>query len=217
MRGTGAEIARIIHAAEPLGNGRYHVPCVRVGSEDPWGREEVRWWPIQGRWHEDSEIIEFPLWHWHIDWRFVSSDERASAGSNSFLLPAKVITAAMIRPVGECGPDVDAVEGPEGSLPGAASALWLRHEIRTMAAEGAALWPHDTRWMKALEQRYANARLGGANGWICPHQGADLETVAGAGQDTVQCPLHGLRWCTRTGKLAPREEAREGGKPHDKP
>ena len=166
----------------------------------------MQWWPILGRLHEDAAIIEFPLWHFHIDWRFVDQAMREEAAARTVMLPAKVITTAMIRPIGERGPDPDAAEDGAGALPGAAVERWFRHEIRKTPEIESPEWPAHTMWLGALEARYAKARLGGPNGWTCPHRGADLSGLAHPEEDTVMCPLHGLRWCLRTGELVRRTE-----------
>ena len=82
---------------------------------------------------------------------------------------------------------------------------WFRHEVRTMS-EGLR-WAN-TAWMRELERRYADAKLTGDNAMRCPHKGANLEGIEADADGTVECPLHGLRWCTRTGRLRPRTQCR---------
>ena len=208
-------IARTIHAPLPLGDGRYSVRCIRATAE-VWDKETTLWWPITGRWHEDAEIIEFPTWHFHVDWRFTTDNERAIAARSTRIILSKVITGSMIRPIGTHEPDETKTKGTRGTLPRAHPETWIRNEIRKIRKEQPEGWPNNTRWLEKLEEKYANAQLGGTNGWICPHRGANLETFAKPGTTTVQCPLHGLRWCTKTGKLAPqtktnrRKEGRAG-------
>ena len=80
---------------------------------------------------------------------------------------------------------------------------WFRHEVRTMSK---GLRWSNTAWMRELERRYANAKLTGENAMRCPHKGVNLEGVEADGDGTVECPLHGLRWCIRTGRLRPRTQ-----------
>ena len=193
------------YEAKPLGNGRYHVPCIRAESNE----SGIAWWPIVGQWHEDGEIIGFPIWHFHIDWRFADETELKMAQNTSRQPLAEVITAGMIRPVGEYGRDDDTAENPTekdptATLPNARRTMWLRYEVRQMRRQATVMWPATTWWFPKLEAKFANARLGGTNGWVCPHRAVDLESMVLPEATTVQCPLHGLRWCTKTRRLAPQ-------------
>lgn len=49
----------------------YEVSCVKTTTAQVVGRGE--WAPIIGPLHEDAVIIDFPLLHWHVDWRFASA------------------------------------------------------------------------------------------------------------------------------------------------
>ena len=192
------------HRARPYWDGRFVVPCVRARLETMELRDTVRWWPIIGRWHEDKQTIGFRWWHFHIDWRMVNEQTRMVAqemlriGAGAI---AKVIVADDIVPEG--------TEHWNGMTIGTNQALpehpdtWFRYEARTMS-EGLR-WPK-TRWIRELESRYSDARLTGDNAMRCPHKGADLEGIQTDADGTVECPLHGLRWCTRTGQMRPRTE-----------
>lgn len=203
---TREQIARHAHAARPRDGRVWEVPCVRaanVGANTAQGRwkEHVAWWPILGRLHQDTEIIGFPYWHFHIDWRFVSEALRTRTVGAGRVAQQVIVNRMMIRPVGDLEPSQAVREGPPGTLPAEAVELWFRTEVRAATCAQPPQWPHDTVWRKALEARYAHAKLAGAHGWTCPHQGADLSGLAHPEEDTVTCPLHGLTWCVHSGKL----------------
>ena len=175
----------------------------------------MRWWPVIGKWHEDKEIVNFPWWHFHIDWRFVDKDVRIKAenrrrqGAGAI---AQVIVADAIVPEGETrwwGTDLEDRDGELLGAPG----RWFRHEVRTHNGRPALLWPTDTKWLQTLERRFAHTRLGGNNGYICPHRGANLDGIEPDEHGEIECPLHGLRWCATTGEARPRarqETSRKG-------
>lgn len=197
-------IAHTAHRGEPTRNGRWRLACVRAAVSDAYGRHNIGWWPIIGRWHEDADIIGFAPWHWHVDWRFVDEAGRDAAGRAQRPLSAKVLTATMIRPIGEHRTDEAVGAGAPAALPNAAPEWWFRHELREPNENAPNGWPHTTMWLGALEERYAQAKLGRHNARICPHRGADLEGFALPGANTVTCPLHGLRWNIESGQLSPR-------------
>jgi hypothetical protein len=52
---------------------------------------------------------------------------------------------------------------------------------------------------QALEYTFRDARL--LPGTVCPHKGAPLRGLLLDAHGCVECPLHGLRWHLRIGKL----------------
>ena len=155
----------------------YKVPCVygQLGSD------ELRWWPIMGAVHEDKEIINFPLRHLHIDWRFVG--KRLLYGGtvrHSYAFPLQI--GRGLNDLGFCEPVLR-------------SRKCLRQHPDPAPFAGA-------KWMPKLEAAHAGCRL--AKGMVCPHRGYDLSNEPIAPDGVVTCPMHGLRWNVETGFLAPR-------------
>ena len=56
-----------------------------------------------------------------------------------------------------------------------------------------------TSWRLGLTAAYADYQL--IDGHIRPHQGTDLTGIVPDDDGVVTCPLHGLRWCARTGRI----------------
>lgn len=55
----------------------YRVPMVLCSFLS----ERQSWWPILGPYHEDNEIIHFPDWHVHYDYRFLTDRQVRLLGS----------------------------------------------------------------------------------------------------------------------------------------
>ena len=210
--GHQADVAQ--HSAHALGDGRFLVPCVRANVDGVELDNTARWWPIIGRWHEDTEIISFRWWHVHIDWRFVKQEHytRALSACRHGAGPiAQVIVAdAIVAPEGN-----RAAIDPGASEPGSVGTQWLRHEIRRPNERPALLWPAETRWLSTLEWQFRHTRLGGRNARTCPHKGTDLSGIAPDAHGEIECPLHGLRWCHRTGEARPRAGTAREREPND--
>src|SRR6202789_3653546 len=79
-------ITRIEDVESPVIGKFYDVPCVVwQWKPDLWYCSPswmMRFNPILGPEHEDTDIIGFQHDHWHIDWRFVSPRSFVIAGMN---------------------------------------------------------------------------------------------------------------------------------------
>ena len=54
----------------------YRVPCIRAAKPVQYGNE---WLPILGPWHEDTEHINFPHHHYHVDARCCALTRRPAS------------------------------------------------------------------------------------------------------------------------------------------
>ena len=186
----------------------YMVPCVRARLEGYLSEttQQVQWWPILGLWHEDEDIIEYGWYHWHIDWRFVTketSDEtikRLSYEDHNELL-SKVILHDEIVPEGEDRYSTWPITlQQDDRLPLTAVRKWFRYQIMIESGEPNLKWP-DSPWREDLEKAFDNTRMKMNGRLRCPHRGADLSAIEPDEHGVVECPLHGLKWCTRTGNM----------------
>ena len=179
----------------------YRIRCVRTWS--PLPDQDTEWTPIFGPLHSDADPIAFETPHWHIDWRFVSEKRMKTTGGwieEEHI--TTVISVDMLRPLGF---DDEGWEGRqyEQKLPPGSKTAWSRIMVRKCHRGYFGTWhieDLEIPWMKKLEAQYQGVTLGGRNGWKCPHKGVDLSQIS-VHDGVVECPLHGLRWCTRTRTL----------------
>ena len=181
--------------------------------------------PVLGPKHSDDPIIGFKPRHQHVDYRFLSREQRAKLDRMKNKSDCHVIYET---PISLVSPDVaelpeheflehampkglkfmplDALphpEVPEESY----SRLIPKKKIRDFPPYPAGgMW-----WAKELERAYSAARLG--QDLVCPHQGASLYRVTPDPGGNVTCPLHGLRWNLDTGRLASAEGKQESQNP----
>lgn len=195
-------LQRIEDVLEPKVGGRY---LVRTGIADGgtiWTRQRLRLVPLLGPVHEDREIINFPDYHFHIDWRFVKPrvfeamirEQEVSIGFDAtqkhypprlqMYEPAHLLMAMAAVAGGNIKRDVH------------------RYRPMTLYREHA-VFPDRVRWLGSLEAKYASAKL--RPNLVCPHRGISCAGVTCSGDGLkVVCPGHGLAWNRETGELIRR-------------
>jgi hypothetical protein len=145
------------------------------------------WVPLIGEKHCDTELIYFPLQHYHVDWRFVKDrkfkkvkESHWPKGRNYFM--GIVIIAQSISEI-----------------------KIMRMKMLRQMPE----YPNPIIFTKPLEQHYQGAV---AKKHRCPHQGADLSSIAPNEKGQIVCPLHGLRFCKDSLKIimTTKQEGGEG-------
>lgn len=155
----------------------YDVKCGRIDTSH-FGNyfNPGEWVPLIGEKHCDAEIINFPIEHYHVDWRFVTTGkfkrvkERYWPKEHNYYLAIVMATHAF-------------------------------SEIKTIRLKMLRQmpdYPNPVRFTHELEAHYKNAT---AKKHRCPHQGADLSSIAPNDQGQIVCPLHGLRFCQKSLKL----------------
>ena len=194
----------------PMELGRtYQIPHVRA----VWPANTPNWVPVLGPRHNDAEIINFKPEHFHIDFRFVTDqmleEAEALAPKSSIYAISWVYQQVIASLAPETGDD-DALARmtPKGELVELHTMNPINAPVESwyqlLPAEYRRVYPdHPTYllpWMKELEKAYANCRLG--PDMKCPHRGTDLTGLEIKNGNTT-CPLHGLTWRVKTGRLEP--------------
>ena len=168
----------------------YLVPCMYVDPEVRTSWMPVDGWvPIFGPRHSDAEELQFPVEHYHVDWRFV---------------PEAAFKWA-------CRPYVPTPLGQVLSKTDRSGLNGVPVPKRRKCRRPMPIFPRVTlgesgmRW-KRLEQAMTKSCSRLKPGNICPHRGIDLTPYAAA-DGTAVCPGHGLRWNLTTGQLIRRHGA----------
>ncbi|MBO0947338.1 Rieske (2Fe-2S) protein [Fibrella forsythiae] len=162
-------------AQQPYVVGKSYTVLVAVLASK-WNG--LRYVPIIGPKHADDKILNFPHEHYHIDWRFVSPAAYADA---TFCRSAGAEFGQVLHTEGEVN-EVQAIQKRR---------MYCFRDFGTFPV-------HIPPWYDRLQQAYQKTTLGPKR--LCPHQGADLSSVAPV-DGAITCPLHGLKWCSHTGKL----------------
>ena len=176
----------------------YRRPCVRAHWPTKW----IRWLPILGPVHSDPEHIRAEFQHVHVDYRFLNTEIREYLARLVRKLPDDFLhkriystPISFVTPHGYEKPvaldEIHRLEIDPKS--------WM--SIRPRKYQGPyPPYPYENvAWLHDLSEAYAERTL--INGHICPHRGADLTGIVPDDDGVVTCPLHGLRWCARTGQI----------------
>ena len=174
---------RVDHMLEPPIVGQtYLVPSIIYKM---FNDNEPRWYPVMGTRHEDADHLKFPWEHFHPDWRF---------------MPAAVVAKAMRAGGRRYG--TQALFGYPLQMHGLdvpeKTEYRRRKCVRTMPenvilASMPLARGHFDAWEGVDAKR-------GPRGLVCPHRGTILGSVTPNPDGTITCPLHGLKFCARTGK-----------------
>lgn len=174
----------------------YDVPCVRarIGAVN-------KIWPVLGPWHEDQEIIGFTYYHFHLDLRFLTDDDLRYVSGCSAGYPEYVAVhnhdRRFHRQFG--------IKGRFWRPTYAVKPLGLRRRrcLREMPE-----YSRSAVWIKELERAFRNARVDPKQ-LVCPHRGAPLQGLTPDENQNVTCPLHGLCWSLKTGRLVESAELKQ--------
>lgn len=163
----------------------YSVPCVQLTASWHFARKGA-WIPVLLPKHEDSEVIDFPYVHYHVDWRFASDAQLGKPNPHPF---AVVLMIPKNIPYRSYWPDTT----PEFRDEIVYRSLLCKRELPT--------WPHlVTPWIGKLQEEYADKKVTICG--KCPHRGVDLSTIEPRVIDLGTahprcikiCPGHGLVW-----------------------
>jgi hypothetical protein len=158
---------RIDQLSAPAVAGQFYLVPLVHGT---WG-PKTDWWVVMGSLHDDKKFFNFPHQHYHLDRRFV---------------PAKRVAQATGHPLHG---DRDGSFHRKAAL---SEVRWGRRKcLRSELTfpDWALLEPS----IEALNESLAGAQCKSDEaGWICPHRGFHLGSVAPNSLGQVICPLHGL-------------------------
>lgn len=154
-----------------------------------------RWWPVIGDWHEDTEIIAFPYWHFHIDVRFIGQAYTGEFWKSENEKLFEYVRRPLTRK--DSGDPYEDEADKETELPRPQIVMKLRKCRRSTFTLLDSPNPkhHKPVWLSPLETKYETSVLKTP---VCPHRGATLNMKADAA-GCVVCPLHGLKWDMTTG------------------
>lgn len=176
--------------SEPYQIGRcYRVPTVH-GILSNMERD----WPVFLPIHEDTEIIEFPYWHYHVDWRFVAEKELRMV--SGFYVTENYDWAAAV-------PLMERNDGYLATLNVGLQNFPVVYK-RLKCRRDPVGFPQTPGWIAALEAKHHHCK---AKHGICPHRGVDMTSIPPV-DGIVTCPAHGLRWRAETWELVPHGVAR---------
>lgn len=154
----------------------YNVPCLshhyttRASKYKGWGK----WTPLIGPVHEDKEIASFPIWHIHVDTRFL-----AFRGIYKEI-PGRLLGAPV------CFDD----SRRSDFFNIRQDAILEVRRLKCRQSEPPP-FPDGVHWRRAMEDAHAHCRV--TNG-LCPHRGIPLACGREIAPGVRQCPGHGLAW-----------------------
>lgn len=173
----------------PVVGQTYAVPCYRkrmgVALEVPTGHHYI---PVYLPAHEDGELLSFPVWHYHVDLRFLSP----KAVHRRYVDSVQVET--MMSPEEIRQTLVNSFNlVPTDSGDADYANLWWK----PMVCHSSEQRPVSS--ISQLDHHFRDHRLSCLK---CPHKGANLADIAPDKWGFVRCPMHGLKWNVRTKRAA---------------
>lgn len=180
----------------------YTVPTVRAYYLD-----RLDTWPVIGPKHEDTEYINFDHQHYHFDFRFMTTAQLTRMRKHiSFTGYASDGDGALYSQVLILHDERFGFRFTGEHLN---SSLPLPVVKRLKCRRAMPAYTVQPGWLPALNQAYAGKFL--VSGHICPHRGADLTGLAVDDAGCVTCPLHGLKFDMKTGRLSMSPEPARAG------
>lgn len=190
-------LQRVDEMREPPIVGEFYlVPTVfyRFGGDNWKAGERVppkqRHYPVMGTRHEDAEHIGFADFHYHMDWRFApASAARHAEARTGWLYGDQGIFGIPLFRVGEIE------HGP---------VTYRRLKCKrvppiNIAFSRAGQHGNPSNGQMLHRAWFGKPAVRGPHGLICPHRGTVLGSAVVDADGTVTCPLHGLKFCARTG------------------
>lgn len=193
----------------PVPGETYMVPCVRsTWPRAFFGKDSIiRWIPVIGGAHSDAGPIGFDPFHWHADYRFIDLDELAQIDTGHRGDVSAIRQIALESPIPEVvpeplpGEEEKSYRVQDQALLGMDQERYFRIRPAVYRQHLPAGFERRFTWLPELTQQMRNCRLDETR--RCPHQQADLSGIAPDEDGIITCPLHGLRWDTGTGQVAP--------------
>lgn len=183
---------------------RYRRPCIRA----KWLDLKTQWLPVIGSIHSDPDHVRADFLHAHIDYRFLTQKTRdhlieKMEESNQILKinPIHSLPISVVWPLDVAKP----IQISDDRLEHIPENSWLKVQSRQYLGPFPEYPEHIVPWHRALSEAYADHTLVNA---ICPHQGTDLSGIEPDQEGVITCPLHGLKWRARTGRIVMPAESR---------
>lgn len=175
----------------------YLRPCIRA----QWNQFHAQWIPVLGTIHRDVEHIMADFDHVHVDYRFmpakIRNETERELDQSTRIFKVNPVHSEPVSNVLPLGYETPITLEAAARIQ---TDLWLDVMPCTYAGPYPEYPASFVHWMKDLSKAYRNARL--IDGHICPHQGTDLTGIEPDRNGNVTCPLHGLCWNAKTGRLA---------------
>lgn len=193
--------------SNPYEIGKYYLaPCVQASDTPPPSLFAGEWIPVLLPEHDDTEIIEFEWWHYHLDIRFLShsmfrrliarfrrpQSYRYSSCTNAPSPVQLMMSYALVRNA-SLKPHAEELTAHRGVI------KYRRLKCKRLPPPFPVC---AAPWFPRLEDHYAQSVM---KNFICPHRGIDLKTCE-IKEGMVECPGHGLRWNVTTGALIKYEQ-----------
>lgn len=192
-----ASLQRVDEMHEPPIVGQFYlVPTIFYRFGEDYRKGVTTWPPLQrhhpvmGTRHEDGEYLGFPHFHYHMDWRFAKQAVvRTAMARGSHWFGEQALFGIPLIRSGE--PD----HGP---------VTYRRMKcLRIPPINVQFSRPRSSGFLSGgqLLHRafFGKPAAPGPHGWICPHRGTVLGSVPVNLDGTITCPLHGLKFCAKTG------------------
>lgn len=180
--------------APPEVGKMYLVPTVR----GRWNGYLLAW-PVCGPRHNDATCLNFPKFHYHVDWRFVRAPSEPSLRQQFFLY---TLSAPLM---------MDG-NGYQPNLPEPVWRLRRCRRIKNPASFDALRRTQTHQGFLCHFDEYAGRQAKhDGRGWVCPHRMvslADRPVVKGV----VTCPLHFLRIDHATGVVMDPPQTEKQGR-----
>lgn len=174
---------RIDELTGPVEVGKYYVVPTVLGM---W-YHRVKWWPVIGPRHNDTQCLDFHHHHYHLDGRFIREY------ANEFSFWRDIAAAPLMMDAG----------GNKALLP---EPVWRRrkclHSVSPSIAAVAGL-AVGQRWNCHFDMWTGKQARHDGRGWICPHRSVPLADHEPDGEGVITCPLHMLRIDSATGRVLP--------------
>lgn len=181
-----SNLDRIINIKSPPEIGSwFSVPCYpfpalpKQQRNRKSRRKEWEWLcPVLLPAHEDSKLLNFPFWHYHVDFRFFTDNALNKYWENISLIRMDLVeikkelfNSIQILLTQENTPDYSRIVWRD--------MMYQRH------------LPNSTVSLRPLEEAFKNYKLKCLK---CPHKGVNLSDRIPDENGIITCPSHGLRF-----------------------
>lgn len=165
----------------------YAVPTYRVIV-----KQKVHHLPVLTPSHEDGRLFRFPIWHYHLDLRFIHDNELRKLMDTHIFIKVKKVEDWHYLALGDVFPLVRTMS----NRPDSESLLWKAvpcvrdyHPVKNT----------NLHRIISEEPRYQQERPYCGK---CPHRGVNLDQVKPDADGIRVCPAHGGRWKVADGKIS---------------